>query len=35
MGHFNLALTANSDQQDLTPDQSKLLAQLMKDITHG
>ena len=24
-----------SDQEDLTPDQIKLLAQLMKDITHG
>lgn len=26
---------AKSDQEDLTPDQIKLLAQLMKDITHG
>ena len=24
-----------SDQEDLTPEQIKLLAQLMKDITHG
>ena len=26
---------AESDREDLTPDQIKLLAQLMKDITHG
>ena len=26
---------AKNDQEDLTPDQIKLLAQLMKDITHG
>ena len=26
---------AKSDQEDLTPEQIKLLAQLMKDITHG
>ena len=26
---------AKSDQEDLTPEQIKLLVQLMKDITHG
>jgi hypothetical protein len=26
---------AKNEQEDLTPDQIKLLAQLMKDITHG